>query len=249
MRDDDEWWRECRDPRPMLQHLGVGVSARKKRLLLAACVRRVWPLLPAGPLRNAVEMSESFADGLVGSAKLAGARAAAVTAAHAAGDALRPGSQRGVGPDELERRAMEHAAAEAVVAALTPNAPMGGVFAAARAAARQALAARGERVPPDLPASSPLVVEALAGLCAVIRDVLGNPYRPVAFRRSWSDAHGGVAVSLARAAYDERSFDRLPILADALEDGGCDSADLLGHLRGGGEHWRGCWALDLVLGL
>jgi hypothetical protein len=37
-------------------------------------------------------------------------------------------------------------------------------------------------------------------------------------------------------------------LADALEEAGCDSADLLGHLRGPGPHVRGCWAVDLILG-
>ena len=55
-------------------------------------------------------------------------------------------------------------------------------------------------------------------------------------------------VALARSIYDERAFDRLPILADALQDAGCDSDDVLAHLRDPQEHVRGCWALDLVLG-
>jgi hypothetical protein len=58
----------------------------------------------------------------------------------------------------------------------------------------------------------------------------------------------GPAGQLARAIYEGRLFDDLPVLADALEDAGCTDAELLGHLRGGGEHRRGCWALDLVLG-
>lgn len=56
------------------------------------------------------------------------------------------------------------------------------------------------------------------------------------------------ALALARGIYDERAFDRLPILADALQDAGCDSDDILNHLRGPGPHVRGCWALDLALG-
>ena len=48
--------------------------------------------------------------------------------------------------------------------------------------------------------------------------------------------------------YQERAFERLPILADALEEAGCDDPDILSHLRGPGPHVRGCWALDLVLG-
>jgi hypothetical protein len=48
--------------------------------------------------------------------------------------------------------------------------------------------------------------------------------------------------------YDERAFDRLPLLADALEEACCDDADILGHCRDGGEHVRDCWVVDLVLG-
>jgi hypothetical protein len=53
---------------------------------------------------------------------------------------------------------------------------------------------------------------------------------------------------LAQAIYDDRAFDRLPILADALEDAGCDNADILNHCRQPGEHVRGCWVVDLLLG-
>jgi hypothetical protein len=53
---------------------------------------------------------------------------------------------------------------------------------------------------------------------------------------------------LAQAIYDDRAFDRLPILADALEEAGCTDADILNHCRRPGEHVRGCWAIDLVLG-
>jgi hypothetical protein len=81
--------------------------------------------------------------------------------------------------------------------------------------------------------------------CALIRDIFGNPFRPVTFGPAWRTA---TVASLAQASYDERAFDRLPILADALEDAGCTNADILGHCRGGGEHVRGCWVVDLVLG-
>jgi hypothetical protein len=55
-------------------------------------------------------------------------------------------------------------------------------------------------------------------------------------------------VAIARAIYEDRTFDRLPILADALQDAGCDSDELLEHCRGDGPHVLGCWALDVVLG-
>jgi hypothetical protein len=79
----------------------------------------------------------------------------------------------------------------------------------------------------------------------LIRELIGNPFRPVTVEPAWRTA---TVTSLAQAIYEERAFDRLPILADALEDAGCTSADILGHCRGAGEHVRGCWVVDLVLG-
>jgi hypothetical protein len=54
-------------------------------------------------------------------------------------------------------------------------------------------------------------------------------------------------TSLASSIYQEHAFDRLPILADALEEAGCNNAEILSHCRNG-EHARGCWAVDLLLG-
>jgi hypothetical protein len=54
-------------------------------------------------------------------------------------------------------------------------------------------------------------------------------------------------VALARGIYAERAFDRLPILADALQDAGCDNADVLAHCRGRGPHVLGCWVVDRLL--
>jgi hypothetical protein len=81
----------------------------------------------------------------------------------------------------------------------------------------------------------------------LLRDIFGNPFRPVVVdprRAAWNN---GLVLKLARTTYDDRAFDRLPVLADALEDAGCSDAQLLGHLRGSGPHVRGCWALDLIL--
>jgi hypothetical protein len=79
----------------------------------------------------------------------------------------------------------------------------------------------------------------------LLRDVIGNPFRPVALDPRWLTS---TVVALAAGIYADRAFDRLPILADALEDAGCDSADILAHCRSDGPHARGCWVVDLVLG-
>jgi hypothetical protein len=80
---------------------------------------------------------------------------------------------------------------------------------------------------------------------AVLREVCGNPFRNASPEKSWLTR---TVISLAQVIYDERAFDRLPILADALEDAGCTNADILEHCRKPGEHCRGCWAVDLLLG-
>jgi hypothetical protein len=83
--------------------------------------------------------------------------------------------------------------------------------------------------------------------CDLLRDIFGNPFRPVALDPAWLAWRGRTIPKLARAIYDERAFDRLPILADALEEAGCTDADLLGHLRLPAVHVRGCFAVDAVL--
>ena len=75
--------------------------------------------------------------------------------------------------------------------------------------------------------------------------VTPNPFRPVTIDRSLLTT---TVVKLAQQIYAKRTFDRLPSLADTLEEAGCDNAKLLSHCRGPGPHVRGCWVVDLVLG-
>jgi hypothetical protein len=74
---------------------------------------------------------------------------------------------------------------------------------------------------------------------------MGNPFRPVALNPEWLTP---TVTALARGMYDSRDFGAMPILADALQDAGCDSEDILSHCRSDGPHVRGCWVVDLVLG-
>ncbi len=83
-------------------------------------------------------------------------------------------------------------------------------------------------------------------LVSIIRDIFGNPFRPVAFSPEWRTS---TATSLARQMYAAREVCAMPILADALQDAGCDNEDILTHCRDPkATHVRGCWVMDLVLG-
>jgi hypothetical protein len=80
---------------------------------------------------------------------------------------------------------------------------------------------------------------------ALAREVFGNPFRPVTFAPEWRT---DTAVALARQMYARRDFSAMPILADALQDAGCDNDDVLTHCRDPKQvHVRGCWVVDLVM--
>ena len=96
----------------------------------------------------------------------------------------------------------------------------------------------GDSPSPEFPGRVPAAEQA-----RLLRDVV-EPFRAAAFDPRWRTAD---AVGLARGIYEDRAFDRLPLLADALMDAGCDAEQLLAHCRSDGPHVRGCWAVDLVL--
>jgi len=86
----------------------------------------------------------------------------------------------------------------------------------------------------------------------LLREIFGNPIRPVTINPVWLTQ---TVLALAQAAYDNRNLPagtldnaRLAVLADALEDAGCTNQDILNHCRQPGEHVRGCWVLDAILG-
>jgi hypothetical protein len=79
----------------------------------------------------------------------------------------------------------------------------------------------------------------------LLRDIFGNPFRPVTLEPAWLTSE---VKTLAQTIYNDRTFERLPELADALAGAGCSNPDILSHCRGPGPHVRGCWVVDLVLG-
>jgi hypothetical protein len=85
----------------------------------------------------------------------------------------------------------------------------------------------------------------LAFCSPILRDIVGNPFRPVNLDPSWLTS---TVVDLANAIYEEDAFDRLPVLAGALQEAGCNSEEMIAHCRSEGPHVRGCWLIDLLLG-
>jgi hypothetical protein len=84
-----------------------------------------------------------------------------------------------------------------------------------------------------------------AGLLVLMWDIFGNPFRPVTVDPTW---RSDTAVSLAKQMYEMRDFSAMSALGDALQDAGCDNADILNHCRDTQQtHVRGCWVVDLVL--
>ncbi|MBM3981739.1 MAG: hypothetical protein FJ304_15980 [Planctomycetes bacterium] len=79
----------------------------------------------------------------------------------------------------------------------------------------------------------------------LLHDIVGHPFYPEAVEPAWLTS---TVVQLARTMYESRDFSAMPILADALQDAGCDNVNILDHCRGPRPHVRGCWVVDLILG-
>jgi hypothetical protein len=220
-------WLACTDPKPMLASLEGKASDRKLRLFAVACCRRIWHLLTDQRSRQAVEVAERYADGRATDEELE----TASDAAHAVWDA---DMKRAATAGKWDKRSdLPYYSASA--AAYNVALPLGWWGAAPAFVAPDEIA-RG--------AHANAGAEGMAQ-CVLLRDILGPlPFRPLAVDPTWLTSN---VASLAHTAYDERAFDRLPILSDALEEAGCTNAEILAHCREPGEHVRGCWVVDLVL--
>jgi hypothetical protein len=250
----EQQWLACRDPGRLLSALH-GLRGRCSatgqpspnpecfRLFACACCRRLWHLLEFGD-RYAVECLEIYAAG--------GPREALLKARRfhrEAGNAASAGISGSYGADYATRmRAWAGGLASSAVWRATSGPPTKAAMAyedSARAAGSWEAA---EHWRPDQPAP-PLnwnlsSANELAIQADLLRDIFGDPFRPVAFDPAWRTP---MVRGLAEGIEQEQAFDRLPILADALEEAGCTSDALLSHCRSPGPHVRGCWALGLVL--
>lgn len=211
-------WHRAKVPQQMLDYLRGRTSERKFRLLVCALARRVWHILPEAS-RGAVGVAERLADGRCSEEE----RLEAFEAAGGGWSALY--SQADCIPAKaLMLDNLEYYCADAADS-VTQIADKDGQF--------------------ILESTNQQRAEEAVAQCALVRELFGNPFRPVTFAPEWLTP--GV-VGLARTAYDEGSYDLLGILGDALEDAGCRDADILGHCRQPGGHVRGCWVVDGVLG-
>jgi hypothetical protein len=235
-------WLACDTFKELFRHLETTelLTQRRLRLFAVAYCQRVTLRLGDPVLENALKVAEQFADGLATGAELAAVHDAACEIEDEIDDefkllddteALRFGAwavREATSPDDPDNHNGTLDMIDHTVAALayaSPSYPKGDHE--AKVAFFQQVGVAEQR-----------------SLVALVRDIFGNPFRRVAFPPEWG---AETVLALARAIYESRDFSVLPILADALEDAGCDSADILSHCRGPGPHVRGCWVVDLVL--
>jgi hypothetical protein len=216
----------------MLELVRGKASDRKLRLFAVACCRRIWPLLVDPRSRKAVEAAERYAEGGVPEEERAIVGREAETAFAAA---ITPACQNANAP-----RTAACAGARAAWLCLRSDA----WEAAAGAAYHAANAAR--RAPGG--DFSTAFTQAGSAQADLFRDVVANPFHQVSLDLSWLTWNGGAIPRIAQAIYNDRGFDLMPMLADALEEAGCIDGGILVHCRKPREHARGCWVLDLVLG-
>jgi hypothetical protein len=236
----EEQWLACTEPQKMLQYLNGRAGYRKLRLFVCACARRVWHLIAEDTHRRAVEVGERIADDPGDHLEWA-EMAAAISGA----------------PPPLDDRAGGSVARQAARYALSRQVGRHAVWAAERAATALAVVAFDSRERRSWDAARQAAAAARSAeqraQAALLRDLF-TPFRPAIVAPAWLTWQDRLAVRLARAAYDERHLpagtldnERLAVLADALEEAGCEDVQILGHLRSGGDHVRGCWAVDLLL--
>jgi hypothetical protein len=218
-------WLEATHPRAMLEAVANDVSPRRLRLLACGYCCLIWRKLSSHN-RKLVEAAEAFADGRLGAEEWTAIQDDARAGVEDYGGS--PGSQA------------------AACAACDVSAVLGYWKTLAAWVWEVSWLVVAELTKWDGPSGTfPPPSEEFAVQATLARCVLGNPFRPVAFSLQWRTDD---TVRLARHMDESRDFDAMPILADALEDAGCDSVDILDHCRGSGPHVRGCWVVDLVLG-
>ncbi len=230
---EQEWLSSKEDWRLLnyLEERG-GLSDRKWRLYACASVRRIWPLIGEPVCRQAVEGAERFADGLITPHD--------ATAIREAAELLAWPTQAGYAPYTAD-----FVASQAIVTVEGSN------------CSGQSRWVSGMVWQVDMATSDGYSDEKWATWSEVSANILRDLFGPFPFRPVTVDPallKNDAIVKLAKDAYEHRRLPegtldpgRLGALADALEAAGCNDQEVLAHLRQAGEHYRGCWPLDLLL--
>jgi hypothetical protein len=226
----------------MLRHYHklANKSERKLRLLACACCRCIWPLLADEKSRKAVEIAEHFADEAATHELFKAAGADASRAFQEARSALQSLN--------TTRALATSQGAEAVLKLMRVNVWAGVedvpilALTAAKTAAHKGDDAEIEEL--EIPSSKKMSKATARRFAQAIFDVVGDPFAPATFEGAWRT---GPPMDLANRIYNNREFDQLNALGDALAAAGCATETILNHCSAPGIHFRGCWVLDLVL--
>ncbi len=204
----EEEWLGTTDPERMLAFVERRLSERQRRLFAAACCRRVWHLLTDERSRRAIEVAEAYVDGDARAEDLWNA----CEGANVADDEVPP--RFGDAPDAATDAAADHLRLYSVT--LSCALAAGHHFCWQEEYPQEAYE-EAKDADDDHPYNVDLEEAARAegaAQAALLRDVVGDPFRPVAFAASWRTE---AVRALARTIHEERAFDRLPLLADALQ--------------------------------
>jgi hypothetical protein len=217
-------WLAATDTRPMLEFLHGKASYRKLRLLAVASCHRISKLLPV-VCKNLNNVLERYADGLVMNTEF----------------------QEAWNHSQVETLAADrdgrYTSTFARYSMGTSDPPTVQSVTSSMDCAATAVAISAENTPYDATHHTTYSQEMFEQV-RLVQDIFGNTFRPLSLDPTWLTS---TVLALATGIYNEKAFDRMPILADALQDAGCDDDEILNHCRQPGEHVRGCWCVDLLL--
>lgn len=222
-------WLTSTSAQRMLQYIVERCGDRKPRLFAVACYRRLVPMLSDRARCARARTSLAFVR--------RGLRAMTVAERYAEGEA-------GDAERQAARQNIEDGGGAVAWTAFAALAHPCRAAEAGNSAVLAAVWALGEKTA----AARAVRKELRVWQRGAVRDLFGNPFRPSSIEPDWLAWNGRAIARMARDIYERAAFERLPLLADALEEAGCTDAALINHLRDDGLHFRGCWALDLLLG-
>jgi len=220
----EDLWLTSASPNTLLHYLRPWTRHRRKlQLYVCGWYRHCWPLLNE-PCRQLVEVCERANSGFASQAQVTAAKRAVKVRAQKEWAESGPNGLAEVGPGLLRQLRLEH------LPGLERMPPVITYFDGTDEQRRRNEEEHAALTKVQL---------------ALLREVLGNPFRRSAFENTWRTSK---IVALSQWIYANFAFDCLSVLADVLEDAGCVDKQLLDHCRGPGLHVRGCWALDFALG-